>query len=94
MQVFCEKLFDSKLPDKTLLRALYKGLNVYFNYTGTASCLDISSEATSALGDMGWDYQVKQRIINPTTADSIFINIFKLYFIQYTDIYIIFENSE
>lgn len=53
-------MFNSSLPDKLLLRTLFKGLNVYFNYTGTTKCLDYAATgaATQSLGDLGWDYQV------------------------------------
>lgn len=49
---------NHKEDDYTLLISVFKGLNVYFNYTGTSKCLDISSSSAPTLGDRGWDYQV------------------------------------
>ncbi|CAG7717024.1 unnamed protein product [Allacma fusca] len=71
IKAVCEKLFDSKLPDKQLLRALFKGLNVYFNYTGSAKCLDYGQQATQSLGDLGWDYQACTEQVMPMCNDGV-----------------------
>lgn len=52
--------------DFTLLGSVFKGLNVYFNYSGTSECLNISSSSDPTLGEQGWNYQVinlDQRLI-------------------------------
>lgn len=48
---------NHKEDDLTLLGSVFKGLNVYFNYTGTSTCLNILS-STPSLDAKGWDYQV------------------------------------
>ena len=53
----CGKLL-TPYTGKDLIQHLYEGINIYFNYTGTTKCLNISQQATSDLGDLGWDYQV------------------------------------
>lgn len=57
LQAVCGKLL-SPYEGKELLQHISEGVNIYFNYTGTAKCLNISQQATSDLGDLGWDYQV------------------------------------
>lgn len=42
----------------TLLDSVFKGLNVYFNYTGTSECLNYITSSAPTLGEKGWDYQV------------------------------------
>lgn len=46
------------LSGKDLLTALFGGVSVYFNYTGTETCLDYSSAYIEGLDDTLWDYQV------------------------------------
>ena len=57
LQAVCGKLLVPYVG-KELIQHLYEGINIYFNYTGTTKCLNISQQATSDLGDLGWDYQV------------------------------------
>jgi hypothetical protein len=52
------------MEGKQLLSALSEAVNIYFNYTGTAQCLNISQQATSDLGDLGWDYQVGLSLVH------------------------------
>nr|CAD7398983.1 unnamed protein product [Timema cristinae] len=59
-RVVCGYLTNSRESDKDLLKRLYKGLNVFFNFTGQVNCLDINQSSTSQLNDQGWDYQVHQ----------------------------------
>jgi len=54
----CTRLPDSSLTGKILLKSLFKAVTVYFNYTGSAKCLDVGTEASTSLGDRGWDFQV------------------------------------
>jgi hypothetical protein len=46
------------MSDKLLLKSLFKAITVYFNYTGSTRCLNIETEASTNLGDLGWDFQV------------------------------------
>jgi len=57
-QEVCKKLSIPAEADQ-LLEFLSEAVNIYFNYTGSAKCLNISQQATGNLGDLGWDYQVK-----------------------------------
>ena len=57
LQAVCSKLLKP-YAGKALLQQIAEGVNIYFNYTGTTKCLNISQQATSDLGDIGWDYQV------------------------------------
>lgn len=57
-QTFCKPLKNHREADLKLLDSVFKALNVYFNYTGTSKCLDVSSSSAPTLGERGWDYQV------------------------------------
>lgn len=48
---------NSKVDDQTLLKSVFQGLSIYFNYTGSAKCLDTSSAYSEEMMN-GWDYQV------------------------------------
>lgn len=62
LQELCKSMTNHSEDAETLLKSVFAGLSVYFNYTGTAECLDISS--VYPVGMNGWDYQVgKQREI-------------------------------
>ncbi|XP_071087061.1 lysosomal Pro-X carboxypeptidase-like [Haliotis cracherodii] len=60
----------SPLEDKLLMQGLYKAVNIYFNYTGQAKCLNTSQDATASLGDAGWGYQACTEMVMPDCADS------------------------
>lgn len=60
MQEFCKPLKNHTEDNETLLVSLFKGVNLFFNYTGTSKCLDFNNSATPTLGTQGWDYQVIQ----------------------------------
>ena len=57
IQAVCSKL-TLPVEGKQLLSDLSDAINIYFNYTGQATCLNTTQQATSDLGDLGWDYQV------------------------------------
>jgi len=52
-------LKDPSLSDKLLLQSVFQAVNLYYNYSGEASCLDTSETATKNLGQLGWYYQVR-----------------------------------
>ncbi|XP_046550785.1 lysosomal Pro-X carboxypeptidase-like [Haliotis rubra] len=60
----------SPLQDKLLMQGLYKAVNIYFNYTGQAKCLNTSQDATASLGDAGWGYQACTEMVMPSCVDS------------------------
>jgi len=45
-------------------------MGVYFNYTGTTTCYNMSVEATGALGDAAWDYQSCTEIVMPISSNG------------------------
>lgn len=59
IQELCKPMKNHLEDDLKLLGSVFKGLNVYFNYTGTSKCLNILSSSAPTLGEQGWDYQVK-----------------------------------
>lgn len=63
IQELCKSMKNHTEDDLTLLGSVFKGLNVYFNYTGTSKCLNIYSSSAPTLGAKGWDYQVMTIII-------------------------------
>lgn len=52
-----------------LLIALAQALGVYYNFTGSSTCLNISQDATSRLGERGWYFQVN---VTKLTHSAIF----------------------
>ena len=66
-QAVCDAMlkteFSTGAPEEVLLTTVYSGLQVYFNFTSTAKCLDITQSADSKLDDRGWDYRVIRMFI-------------------------------
>lgn len=59
-KVVCKYLaFDSTVSDYQLLQGVSQAAKVYYNYTGSSSCLNTSQTATGSLGFLGWFYQVR-----------------------------------
>lgn len=54
----CQYLKNADLVDKNLLIEVFNAVSVYFNYTGSAKCLDWSEDPSSGLGVDGWNIQV------------------------------------
>uniref|UniRef100_A0A8D0GP68 Lysosomal Pro-X carboxypeptidase n=1 Tax=Sphenodon punctatus TaxID=8508 RepID=A0A8D0GP68_SPHPU len=71
IQVACKYLKNPKQPDKSLLQNIFQAVNVYYNHSGHASCLNISQTATGNLGQMGWFYQACTEMVMPMCADGI-----------------------
>jgi hypothetical protein len=42
---------------QSLTKGLAAGIGVFYNYTGSVSCYNVTANAVSTLGDNGWDYQ-------------------------------------
>ncbi|XP_054270822.1 lysosomal Pro-X carboxypeptidase [Macrosteles quadrilineatus] len=68
VKVFC-KTIKEDMQGKKLLETMFKGLNVYFNYTGSAHCLDYSS-AYVTMDDTMWNYQACSEMIMPMCSDG------------------------
>ncbi|XP_074996288.1 lysosomal Pro-X carboxypeptidase isoform X4 [Calonectris borealis] len=60
IQEVCKFLKDPSLSDKLLLQNVFQAVNLYYNYSGEASCLDMSETATKNLGELGWYYQPQE----------------------------------
>ena len=58
LQAVCSHISKVDRTDEELLLDIARGLNVYFNYTGGATCFNRSEAATGDLSDIGWEYQV------------------------------------
>ena len=54
----CSHLADPEKSGVQLLMAISDAVNVYVNYTGTATCYNTERQAEKSLGDKGWDFQV------------------------------------
>ncbi|XP_024072233.1 lysosomal Pro-X carboxypeptidase isoform X2 [Terrapene carolina triunguis] len=71
IQVVCKFLKNPKLPDKLLLQNVFQAVNVYYNYSGAASCLNTSQSATRNLGLTGWYYQACTEMVMPMCTDGV-----------------------
>ncbi|KAG8137053.1 hypothetical protein E2320_005591, partial [Naja naja] len=58
VKAICKYLKNPKLPDRLLLQNIFQAVNIYYNYTGHASCLNLTQTTTKSLGLRGWSYQV------------------------------------
>ena len=63
MKAVCSHLANPEKSGLQLLMAISDAVNVYVNYTGTATCYNTQRQAEKSLGDKGWDFQVN----NPWT---------------------------
>ncbi|XP_068601568.1 lysosomal Pro-X carboxypeptidase [Brachionichthys hirsutus] len=72
IQVVCNYLaFDSAVSDDQLLHGVSQAVKVYYNYTGSSSCLNTSQTATGSLGFLGWYYQACTEMVMPMCTDGI-----------------------
>ncbi|KAI5625604.1 lysosomal Pro-X carboxypeptidase precursor [Silurus asotus] len=72
VKVVCTHLqFDTDVPDKQLLHGISQAVRVYYNYTGSAACLNVSETATGSLGIRGWFYQSCTEMVMPMCTDGV-----------------------
>ncbi|XP_062241862.1 lysosomal Pro-X carboxypeptidase [Platichthys flesus] len=72
IQVVCKYLsLDSTASDHQLLHGVSQAAKVYYNYTGSSSCLNTSQTATGSLGELGWFYQACTEMVMPMCTDGI-----------------------
>ncbi|XP_026851491.2 lysosomal Pro-X carboxypeptidase isoform X1 [Electrophorus electricus] len=72
VKVVCTHLqFDSGVTDRQLLHGVSQAVKVYYNYTGSAVCLNMSETATGSLGTRGWYYQACTEMVMPMCTDGI-----------------------
>ncbi|XP_043846796.1 lysosomal Pro-X carboxypeptidase [Dromiciops gliroides] len=67
----CKYLTDPSASDKILVQNIFQAVNIYYNYSGEASCLNISQTATSNLGIQGWNYQACTEMVMPFCSTGI-----------------------
>jgi lysosomal Pro-X carboxypeptidase len=65
----CEALATKITEDQELLTALALSLQVYYNSTGSAECFNTSQDATSSLGERGWDFQACTEMVMPMCSE-------------------------
>jgi len=68
VNVFCQVM--NKNLNQDLLTAFDLAMGVYYNYTGTQSCYNLTSTATDDLGTLGWDYQACTEMIMPIGSNG------------------------
>ncbi|KFO30489.1 lysosomal Pro-X carboxypeptidase isoform X1 [Fukomys damarensis] len=71
IKVVCQYLKNPNVSDSLLLQNIFQALNVYYNYSGQAKCLNISETATSRLGILGWSYQACTEMVMPFCANGV-----------------------
>ncbi|XP_034851456.1 lysosomal Pro-X carboxypeptidase isoform X3 [Mirounga leonina] len=71
IKVVCQYLKNPSVSDAQLLQNIFQALNVYYNYSGQASCLNISETTTSSLGTQGWSYQACTEMVMPFCTNGI-----------------------
>ncbi|KAK7070268.1 Serine-type peptidase activity protein [Halocaridina rubra] len=71
IKVVCSHLTDSSKDQRALLEELNAGLQVYYNYTGEAKCLNFNEQADVRLDDNGWNVQTCNEMVMPFCYDGI-----------------------
>ncbi|XP_077467535.1 lysosomal Pro-X carboxypeptidase [Stigmatopora argus] len=72
IQAACKYLTsDWSASDRQILHGVSQAVNLYYNYTGSSSCLNTSETATGNLGMIGWDYQACTEMVMPMCTDGI-----------------------
>ncbi|XP_045339785.1 lysosomal Pro-X carboxypeptidase isoform X1 [Leopardus geoffroyi] len=71
IKVVCKYLNNPSLSDAQLLQNIFQALNIYYNYSGQARCLNISETTTSNLGTQGWSYQACTEMVMPFCTNGI-----------------------
>merc|ERR1712168_885659 len=78
----CSHMTDSSASDEEILMQTAKGSAIWFNYTGSADCLDLENGFTNsksrtyqhglgAIGYMGWSFQYCSEYIMPFCSDGV-----------------------
>ncbi|KAM8904786.1 lysosomal Pro-X carboxypeptidase [Spinachia spinachia] len=70
--VVCKHLaYDPGVSDYQLLHGVSQAAKVYYNFTGSSSCLNTSQTATGSLGLLGWFYQACTEMVMPMCTDGV-----------------------
>uniref|UniRef100_A0A8C5XUT2 Lysosomal Pro-X carboxypeptidase n=1 Tax=Microcebus murinus TaxID=30608 RepID=A0A8C5XUT2_MICMU len=71
IKVACQYLRNPNVSDSVLLENIFQALNVYYNYSGQAQCLNMSETTTRSLGSQGWSYQACTEMVMPFCTNGI-----------------------
>lgn len=71
IKVVCSNINRNDYSDEDLVKAIAAAAGVYANYTGATKCIDLSSSATSNLGDLGWSFQSCTEMVMPMCSDGV-----------------------
>lgn len=62
----CRRI-DEAPAGSSVLERVYAGANVYFNYSGDATCFEIGADPH---GENGWNYQVSEKPLYVATCPA------------------------
>ncbi|XP_053417134.1 lysosomal Pro-X carboxypeptidase isoform X2 [Nycticebus coucang] len=71
IKVVCQYLKNPNVSDSLMMQNIFQALNIYYNYSGEAQCLNVSATTTSSLGSLGWSYQACTEIVMPFCTNGI-----------------------
>ncbi|KAL1774400.1 hypothetical protein HispidOSU_018607 [Sigmodon hispidus] len=71
IKVVCQYLKNPNVSDTVLLQNIFQALNIYYNYSGQAKCLNISQTTTSSLDTVGWNYQSCTEMVMPFCTNGV-----------------------
>lgn len=71
IKVVCQYFKNPDVSDAQLLQNIFQALNVYYNYSGQARCLNISETSTRSLGSLGWSYQACTEMVMPFCTNGV-----------------------
>ncbi|XP_066225673.1 lysosomal Pro-X carboxypeptidase-like [Saccopteryx leptura] len=66
----CQYLKNPGVSDTQLLQNIFQALNVYYNYSGQAICLNMSETSTSSMGHLSWSYQACTEMVVPFCSNG------------------------
>jgi lysosomal Pro-X carboxypeptidase len=67
---FCGQMNENYTKNEDLIVAFDQALQVYTNFTGNTSCLDISSAYDSSLDATGWEFQTCTEMVMPMCSNG------------------------
>ncbi len=68
--MMCDKAATAAPGTHHNVVAIQKAINVYYNYTGSAKCLDVEGSPTPNLGAEVWNIQACNEMVFPTGSDG------------------------
>ncbi|GAB1605288.1 lysosomal Pro-X carboxypeptidase-like [Argonauta hians] len=67
----CIPLNNPSLEGKSLIHALSKSLQVYYNTTGQTKCFNLTQTAGQNIGEAGWSYQSCTEMVMPMCSNGV-----------------------